>query len=46
MSARGLPVSALAPGTQVAVVGYANRSKAEEMRAERITIEGKTIELR
>ena len=28
------------------VVGYANREKAEEMRAERITAGGKTIELR
>ncbi|MEA3156203.1 MAG: hypothetical protein QOK44_3792, partial [Betaproteobacteria bacterium] len=28
------------------VVGYANRKKPEEMRAERITIGGKTVELR
>jgi hypothetical protein len=28
------------------VVGYPNRSKPEEMRAERITFEGKTVELR
>jgi hypothetical protein len=28
------------------VVGYPNRSKPEEMRAERITIDGKTTELR
>ena len=28
------------------VVGYPNRSKPEEMRAERITADGKTIELR
>ena len=46
MSARGLPSANLKPGTQAEVVGYANRNKAEEMRAERITIGGKTIELR
>jgi hypothetical protein len=26
--------------------GYANRAKPEEMRAERITVGGKTVELR
>lgn len=46
MSARGLPAPMLKPGTQAEVVGYANRNKAEEMRAERITIGGKTTELR
>jgi hypothetical protein len=46
MSARGLPPAALKPGTQAEVVGYANRNKPEEMRAERITIGGKTTELR
>ena len=46
MSARGLPAAELKPGTKAQVVGYANRSKAEEMRAERITIGGKTVELR
>jgi hypothetical protein len=30
----------------VTVVGYPNREKAEEMRAERITVNGKSIELR
>lgn len=28
------------------VVGYPNRSNADEMRAERITIDGATVELR
>jgi len=28
------------------VVGYPNRNKPEEMRAERIQVNGKTIELR
>ena len=46
MSARGLPASVLKPGTKAEVVGYANRQKAEELRAERITIDGKTVELR
>ena len=34
------------PGATVTVVGYPNRNKPEEMRAERILINGKTIELR
>jgi hypothetical protein len=46
MSARGLPATELKPGAKAEVVGYANRSKPEEMRAERITIGGKTVELR
>ena len=46
MENRGLPRVALKPGTKATVVGYPNRSDAEEMRAERITIEGKTTELR
>ena len=46
MTARGLPASALKAGTKAEVIGYANRQKAEEMRAERITVDGKTIELR
>ena len=46
MENRGLPASALKPGVQAVVVGYPNRNKPEEMRAERITIGGKTVELR
>ncbi len=46
MQSRGLPPDALKPGNQAAVVGYPNRNKPEEMRAERITIDGKTVELR
>ena len=46
MDNRGLPATALAPGNKATVVGYANRNKPEEMRAERITIDGKTVELR
>ena len=46
MAARGLPAAALKAGVKAEVVGYANRSKTEEMRAERITIGAKTVELR
>jgi hypothetical protein len=46
MERRGLEKSALAPGTTVTVEGYPNRHKGEEMRAERIRVNGKTIELR
>jgi hypothetical protein len=43
---RGLAPAMLAKGTKASVLGYPNRNKAEEMRAERITIGGKTTELR
>jgi len=46
MEARGLPPAALEKGKTVTLVGYANRDKPEEMRAERITADGKTVELR
>ncbi len=46
MENRGLPRDALKSGNSVTVVGYPNRNKPEEMRAERITFEGKTVELR
>jgi hypothetical protein len=46
MENRGLPASALARGKTVTVVGFASRGKPEEMRAERITAGGKTVELR
>lgn len=46
MDNRGLTKEMLKPGTRVTLVGYANRSKPEEMRAERITVGGKTTELR
>lgn len=46
MEARGLPRDALKAGVEATVEGYANRSKPEEMRAERIIIAGKTVELR
>jgi hypothetical protein len=46
MERRGLDKGALKPGASVTVEGYANRGKPEEMRAERIIVNGKTVELR
>ena len=46
MERRGLPRDKLKPGTTATVLGYPNRSDPNEMRAERITIEGTTVELR
>ena len=46
MANRGLEQKALAPGVDAIVNGYPNRSKADELRAERIIIGGKTTELR
>jgi hypothetical protein len=50
MENRGLPPEGLKKGSTVTVVGYANRDKPEEMRAERITLgvkgQEKTVELR
>lgn len=46
MTARGLPPADLKLGSTVTVVGYANRDKPEEMRAERIIVGSKTVELR
>ena len=46
MESRGLPRTVLTAGTTAPVVGYPNRTDPEELRAERITIGGKTVELR
>lgn len=46
MESRGLTKDMLKSGTTVTVEGYQNKSKPEEMRAERITVAGKTVELR
>ena len=46
MERRGLEKGALKPGSSVTVEGYPNRDKPEELRAERITANGKTVELR
>jgi hypothetical protein len=46
MEARGLQSSGLTVGKTVTVDAYAKRDGEKEMRAERITVDGKTIELR
>jgi hypothetical protein len=46
MDNRGLSRDLLKQGATVTVVGYPNRTKPDEMRAERITAAGKTVELR
>ncbi len=46
MENRGLAKDTLKPGVQVTLEGFANRGKPEEMRAERIKVGGKTVELR
>ncbi len=46
MEARGLAKERIMKGASATVEGYANRSKPEELRAERIIVDGKAIELR
>jgi len=46
MENRGLPRADLRPGVTATVVGYPNRTDPDELRAERITVGGKTTELR
>ena len=46
MDARGLSKDILKVGATATVEGYPSRVKPEEMRAERITVSGKTVELR
>jgi hypothetical protein len=46
MERRGLPAAILKVGETATVVGYPHRSDPNEIRAERITINGKTVELR
>jgi hypothetical protein len=46
MERRGLTQAMLAAGTTATVMGYPNRTEPDEMRAERITIKGTTVELR
>jgi len=46
MENRGLAKAVLVPGAKASVYGYPNRSKPDELRAERITIGGKVTELR
>jgi hypothetical protein len=46
MERRGLPRDAIETGDAVAVEGYRHRQDPEEFRAERIRVDGKTVELR
>ena len=46
MENRGLARTALRPGVKAVVEGYPARDDPVEMRAERITIDGRTTELR
>jgi hypothetical protein len=46
MDSRGFKKDALKVGATATVVGYPNRTIADEMRAERIIMDGKTTELR
>lgn len=46
MQNRGLPRESLSVGKTVIVEGYPSRVHDAEMRVERITVDGKTVELR
>lgn len=46
MRDRGLTPEMIAAGEAVRIVGYPHREKADEMRAERIIVGEKTVELR
>lgn len=46
MMRRGLPAEAITAGDEVSVEGYAHQSVEDELRAERITVDGQTVELR
>ena len=46
MSTRGLARDSLKAGDEVRLEGYPSRVNPEEMRAERIIVNGKTVELR
>lgn len=46
MEARGLSQAMLAPGKPVTLEGYPRKDGVAEMRIERVTADGKTVELR
>lgn len=46
MESRGLPSNALERGKKITIEAYPRNDGTAEMRAERITVDGKTIELR
>ena len=46
MSSRGATAELIAVGKNVSAYGYASTAEKDEMRAERITVDGKTVEMR
>jgi hypothetical protein len=46
MARRGFPPGSVAAGQRVTVEGYPHREDATEFRAQRIQLDGKTVELR
>jgi len=46
MQARGASAELVAVGKTVKAEGYASKAEPNEMRAERITVDGKTVEMR
>lgn len=46
MTARGLPQGALKEGRTVTIEGYPRSDGTPELRAERVVVDGKTVELR
>jgi hypothetical protein len=46
MEARQAVIAVVQPGKIISAYGYANKQKPGEMRAERITVDGKTYEMR
>jgi hypothetical protein len=46
MQARGAPAEKVAVGREVTMIGYPSKEHADEMRVERIKLDGQTVELR
>jgi hypothetical protein len=46
MLSRGAPPEFVAVGKVISAYGYASTAQKDEMRAERITVDGKTVEMR
>lgn len=46
MQSRGAPAELVAVGKTVSAVGYVSTVEKDEMRAERIIVDGKTVEMR
>ena len=46
MDGRGATYDVVRPGKNISVFGYPSREKPNEMRAERITIDDRTYEMR